>query len=157
MTAALTWTIGPDGAAGPTRVTLRGDITEASDFGSLLAQLSGDVTLDLEGIRLINSFGIREWMRFIRALQAQGRVELVRCAVPIVQQLYIVPNFGAGARVASVFAPYFCMSCNAEHHELVVLAPGVIPEVAGSIPCGTCGNAMEFDDVPQTYFAFAAS
>jgi hypothetical protein len=139
---------------GGVRVTLVGTITEASDFAPILERASGRVRVDLAGIRRINSSGIREWLRFVEALSAAHEVVLERCPAAFVQQLNMIANMAGGGRVASVFLPYQCASCDASRDVLLALGGGA-PVIADSVPCSACGGAMEFDDIQDAYLAFA--
>jgi hypothetical protein len=98
----------------------------------------------------------REWVDFVSAARARGiGLELDRCSVPVVHQLNLNSAFGGQCAVRSAFAPYFCTRCNAEHAELISLATqGARPRLAESLPCPTCGGAMEFDDLPDRYLSF---
>jgi ABC-type transporter Mla MlaB component len=151
MPAPLSWEI--EHAGGTARVTLVGDITEQSNLRALLAQLSTPVTLNLSGIRRINSAGLREWIDFAEALrQKVNRVVLDRCSVAFVHQLNMIEGFSGGAVIQSVFAPYFCGACSSEHSELVDLS-GASVTLADTMTCPKCGGSMEFDDVPE-YLSF---
>lgn len=151
--ADLAWEL--EGEAGERRVRLSGDITEQSDFRPLLEALSGAAVLDLAGIRRINSCGVREWVKFVAALGANGvKLALERCSAPVVAQLNMIANFGGGAEVRSIYAPYFCGKCGKDHLELIELRPGRRATVREALPCPSCGASMEFDDVPEAFLAF---
>lgn len=133
-----------------------GTITEEVDFTPILAIGSEDLLqLDLSGIELINSLGVREWIHFVRKLADAGtRYELVRCSPEIVKQVKNIANFRGTGRVQSVMLPYFCPSCRKEEHRELVLIPGEMPEIEEEIPCPHCDGTMEFDDIPSSYVAF---
>ena len=137
-----------------TVVQLSGDITENTDFGGLLSQPSAALVFDLSGIRHINSCGVREWINFVTELKRAGKsLELERCSVPIVNQLNMISNFRGGARVRSIYTPYYCAECDREHPQLMDVSAGVAPAVP-EVACPDCQAAMEFDDLPEAYFAF---
>jgi anti-anti-sigma regulatory factor len=151
-TGSLRFEVLPQEGAG-LGAALVGEITENSHFRELVGQLSGTVLLDLSGVKRVNSRGVREWVDFVRAVQAKGvTLTLDRCSVPIVHQLNLNAAFGGGCAVRSVFAPYFCPGCNAEHNELYQLEKR--PRIVETLACPTCGAAMEFDDLPDQYLAF---
>jgi ABC-type transporter Mla MlaB component len=152
MASHLSWEEEADGEA--TRLRMRGEITEGADLPRSHRSNASIVILDLEGIQRINSSGVREWIDFVAGLAKQGReIVLDRCSVAIVHQLNMVSNFTAGAKVRSVFAPYVCDECNSEEAHLMVLE-GRGSLSAKPVDCRTCGNPMEFDDLPDAYFAF---
>lgn len=143
------------GADGNVRVVVAGSITEESDFTSLVAQRCDRLTMNLGSVDLINSCGVREWIRFVRALAEANRpFELVRCAPAIVRQLNMVANFKGKGAVRSVLAPYYCEPCRHEELRLVELAGGRPSDLDTEIPCPKCDKGMEFDDLPETYLAF---
>jgi len=138
--------------AGPV-LRIEGDLDETTDFGRVSHPGGGTLTIDLGGVRRINSCGVREWVNFIRAITAKGPVRLTRCSIAIVEQLNMVFNFRAGAAVESFLAPYCCSACEAS--SVVMLTPA---EVAGGVPparrCEACGGSSTLDDLPQRYLAF---
>lgn len=135
-------------------VALRGAITEATDFARALEPGPRLVTIDLSSVDRVNSFGVREWIRFLKTLvDAGARVVLDRVSVPMVRQMNMIPQVRGGAEVRSVFAPYYCPACDDEQRIPLAAGSRSAPEHA---PCPACSAEMEFDDVPDAYFAFAA-
>jgi ABC-type transporter Mla MlaB component len=154
MQSSFTWELFHEEDA--TRVALSGEITEDSDFGALLSQLSTPaVIVDLADVKRINSCGVREWINFVNALSASSHsLALERCSVAIVNQLNMISNFRGNGRVLSVLAPYFCPRCDKERSRLIDLTAGSATNIEDSIPCPTCGSAMEFDDLPEHFLSF---
>jgi hypothetical protein len=151
-TNPVSWTSAadPDGV----RHELAGEITEAADFSPLLAEPTRRVVLDLEGIKRINSAGVRQWILFMANLTKSGaHVVLERCSVPFVHQLNMVTTFRGGAEIRSVAVPYSCAPCGLEATGIVSPTPDA-PITVPVKPCPECGKAMEFDDLPGVYFAF---
>lgn len=150
------WSIDDGGSEG-TRLVLEGSITEASDF-SFLDRLDPRSTLqvDLRGIEQINSCGVREWLGFVRALDGRAaRFDLVDCSPAFVRQLNMIANFKGRGEVRSFIAPYFCEACNKETEQQVELPEGgERPAVPDTVPCPSCGEDAEFDDLPAIYLAF---
>ena len=137
------------------RVHVSGDFTENADFTPLLAQEGTRLVFDLAEVRRINSCGVREWINFVNALQKAGRsFSLERCSVPFVNQLNMISNFRGGAEVLSIFAPYFCEGCGAQHTRLLVLDSAVFSTLKEQVPCPACGAPMELDDTPENYVGF---
>jgi hypothetical protein len=54
--------------------------------------------------------------------------------------------------VKSVLAPYFCTQCAAAHVQLLDLSRPVSLDT--KVPCPSCGNPMQFDDLPDIYLSF---
>jgi anti-anti-sigma regulatory factor len=140
------------------RVRISGDLTEHSDFSSVLARTESFLRLNLSGISRINSCGVREWMRLIDALRASDRAfELEACAVSFVTQMNMISNFAGTARVLSFYGPYLCTACDEERHELFVITDGEAVELPATKPCSVCRAEMEFDDIPKLYLSFLAT
>ena len=147
-----------DPSDGQVRVQIAGDIDENANLLERLDGLAGAVHIDLGGVRRINSAGVREWVNFLRELEARAvSVTLSRCSAPIVMQMNMISNFRGAARVASLFAPMVCPSCDREDDLLVSLTPEVLAGLPDQLPaarCPDCGADMELDDIPERYFAF---
>lgn len=135
-------------------VRVHGAITEASDFTVALASCPARAVVDLAGVDRVNSYGVREWIRFLKALaQAGVDVTLEGVSVPMVRQMNMIPQVRAGARVGAVHAPYYCPACDDERAVRLDARTRSAPPAP---PCPTCGAAMDFDDVEDGYFAFVA-
>ena len=156
MDRSLTWTI--EETDGNARVILAGELTENSNLGKLLEKLNGTPAIfDLAGVARINSPGVREWINFVNALDVKKqRFSLERCSVPFVNQLNIISNFKGSGEVKSIFAPYFCSSCNHEETRLILKSASSAKELETPMKCPKCGEQMEFDDLPDAFLAFWA-
>ena len=132
----------------------------AEDFsGASLADhaQSKFVVLQLADITRITSFGIREWMSFMKALSEKAdEVVLVECTPKIVDQINMVAGFTGIGQVFSFFAPYRCDYCDEDNKVILQLDRDweVIKTMhPPDLPCGTCGEMQEFDEDPITYFS----
>ena len=130
--------------------TLDGDVNEFAKFDAVYAASAGGrIVVDAHGVAHINSYGVREWIRFLRFLDEQSvEIELRRCSTPLVRQMTMLPATRGKARLGSLHLPYFCESCDDERDVLVQLP---LPGVPESAPCPTCGAAMSFDDAVAAY------
>lgn len=143
----------PQGSA--TRVIVTGDLSEHADFAAVLGAASRELVFDLRGVRRINSCGVREWIRLMDALRAEGRVlALEHCSVAFVNQMNMIMNFSGNARVRSFYAPYLCGRCGHEYSELCLLAEGAAPDLPETSVCPSCGADAEFDDLRDAYLGF---
>lgn len=139
-------------AAGPV-LRIEGDLDETTDFGRISHPGGGVLTIDLGGVRRINSCGVREWVNFIRTITAGAPVKLARCSIAIVEQLNMVFNFRGGATIESFQAPYCCAQCEAS--SVVLLTPAEAKSAtAPPRRCDACGGTSTLDDLPQRYLAF---
>ena len=153
LLAKLTqWQVVKDGER--TRVVLRGDFTEATRFDELLPAMVGRVVFDMAQVTYMNSLGVRAWCEFLRQARIQG-YEFHACSVPFILQASMVRDVIGRGTVTSFFAPFHCIGCDHQEERLLqtaaILAAGLEPPV---FKCPSCGGALEFDDLPERYFAF---
>lgn len=129
-------------------LTLAGTINETFELDAVLEQTRGRaVRVVLDGVRRINSAGVREWVRALAALVERAQsVELARCSPALVQQMAMIPSVRAGARVSSIIAPFACDACGTTTQ--VTLGPG--DDVHAARACA-CGATLELDDAPEPY------
>ena len=142
---------------GWTYLQLAGAIDQESDLLGVSSGIRGpDVLADLSAVHRMDVTGARDWVAWVRSLGTRGAtLTLVGCSPAVVTQLNLVDDVGRGVRVAGFQAPYFCERC--EREEIAHLAVSDLdspPRRAPSRLCGTCGEAMIFDDIEQSYFAF---
>jgi anti-anti-sigma regulatory factor len=138
-----------------TRVVIKGDITEATNFVDLLPVMVGRVDFDLSQVTYMNSLGVRAWVEFLRDAPIQG-YELHACSVSFVLQASLSDSVLGRGTVTSFFAPYICESCEHEEERLLQSA-AVLAGPDNSPPtftCVNCGGQLTLDDLPQRYLAF---
>ena len=133
-----------------------GQIDEDANFSSN-PLASTQLIMDFEGVTLINSCGIREWIKWMNT--ASGSKILYRnCPKVIVDQINMVEGFlPANGIVESFYVPYYCEEC--ENITQVLLKNGKdfgnggvkAPE---ENPCTKCQSAAEIDVIEGKYFKF---
>ena len=151
----------PEGSpmAGGVTVALQGDFTEITDFSALTTRLEHERLIDFNAaaVRYISSAGVRGWCQFLKALDPDKKYSFRHCSIAFASQAAMVPMVIGDGEVLSLEAPYFCESCDREELRLLetkaLLRDGdhVIPP---QLSCSVCGGELEFDDVPDRYFAF---
>jgi anti-anti-sigma regulatory factor len=140
---------------GVTKLMLAGAITEQTHLSELTPKLGPVIELGLEGVERINSAGVREWVSFMRQLRSNGaQCVLDRCPPSIIAQFSMILDFGCGARVRSVLAPFACESCAEEHLQLMDADDSLASKLERELPCPRCGKPMQFDDLPEHFLAF---
>ena len=142
-----------------TLVTVTGRLTEAFKGDALGRELKGTVAIDLAGVERITSFGVREWLSMLGAMQDVRRLFFLRCSEPIVNQLGMIRKFCGSAQIVSFFAPYLCGSCGESFERELDCerdAEGIQAGRAEDVTCPACGSMGKFDDDARSYFAFAA-
>jgi len=135
------------------KVTLRGQINEDSDL-SALETLSGDsLILDLQGIDMINSCGIREWVEFQNKHFNFPKVIYENCPQVIIEQMNVVAGFiHKNGIIKSFFAPYFNESTDQEIK--ILLTPDEVVDGKAPVKKSDDGQELEFDDIEAQYFNF---
>ena len=146
-----------DAEVSGSRVVLTGRIDDsATALGDLLTHVPvGDVVLDTSGVTFVNSIGMREWMRLVRAFRERGRVTFERVADVLITQMNLIPEF-KGVDVASFHAQYLCPACGNEATPLLDVATHgaeLRAMRAPKMPCPECGAATDLADFPERYLS----
>jgi predicted RNA-binding Zn-ribbon protein involved in translation (DUF1610 family) len=139
------------------RLVLAGRIDDsAAALGDLVRHLpAGDVVIHTGGVTFVNSIGMREWMRVIRALRERGKVTFEAVADVLITQMNLIPEF-KGVDIASFHAQYLCPKCGNEATPLVDVATygaELRAMRAPKLPCPECGAAMDLGDFPERYLS----
>ncbi|MBA3451523.1 MAG: hypothetical protein H0T42_00335, partial [Deltaproteobacteria bacterium] len=105
------------------RVVFAGRIDDSAvALGELLAHVpAGNVVLETSAVTFINSVGMREWMRLVRALRERGTVTFEAVADVLITQMNLIPEF-TGIAIASFHAQYVCPACGNEATPLIDVA-----------------------------------
>jgi anti-anti-sigma regulatory factor len=141
-------------------VKLGGVIDEDNELGELVEKIpNGTAVIDLGEIERINSCGVRDWVNWLSKLETNGtRSVLVECSPAIVAQINLVNNFTGNGVVKSFYVPYFCPECDEEKVLLVEATDmGPPPHEPPTCRCDECDLVMDFDDMPDSYFAFLSN
>jgi anti-anti-sigma regulatory factor len=141
-------------------VKLGGVIDEDNELADLVERIpSGTALIDVGEIERINSCGVRDWVNWLGKLDSQGaKSVLVECSPAIVAQINLVNNFTGTGVVKSFYVPYFCPECDEEKVLLVETSEmGPPPHEPPTCRCDECDLVMDFDDMPDSYFAFLSN
>lgn len=141
-------------------VKLGGVIDEDNELTDLVDKIpTGTAVIDLGEIERINSCGVRDWVNWLSKLENNGtRSVLVECSPSIVAQINLVNNFTGNGVVKSFYVPYFCPECDEEKVLLVEATDmGPPPHEPPTCRCDECDLVMDFDDMPDSYFAFLSN
>lgn len=143
-----------------TFVKLSGVIDEDNELGDLSDKIpAGTAVIDLGEVERINSCGVRDWVNWLGKIESGStNVVLVECSPAIVAQINLVNNFTGNGVVKSFYVPYFCPECDEEKVLLVEAADmGPPPHEPPTCRCDECDLVMDFDDMPDSYFAFLSN
>jgi anti-anti-sigma regulatory factor len=141
-------------------IKLGGVIDEDNQLNELVEQIpTGTAVIDLGEIERINSCGVRDWVNWLSKLETNGtRSVLIECSPAIVAQINLVNNFTGSGVVKSFYVPYFCPECDEEKVLLVEATDmGPPPHEPPTCRCDECDLVMDFDDMPDSYFAFLSN
>lgn len=147
---------------GVVRVILRGVIDETFPADQIVGGLErtrDDVVLDLGGVKRISSYGVRAWMRALARLPAR-RYWFIRCRPALMMQFNTVVGFAVDGTLLSFYSPYRCAKCDKQpelHVDLRVRYGDVASLTPQRALCPSCRTLLEFDEVPEDYFEYAAS
>jgi serine/threonine-protein kinase len=140
-------------------VRLNGILDENFDRNAMLQALAGStdpVVFDLDGVRRITSFGVREWILALQSLPTDYYF-FIHCRPSWVAQLNMVSNFSGCGQVVTIYCPYACSQCERSFEVLMDLrthrdrARRAHPLSAS---CPECKSPAVFDDTPESYFTF---
>jgi anti-anti-sigma regulatory factor/predicted RNA-binding Zn-ribbon protein involved in translation (DUF1610 family) len=137
-------------------IALAGRIDDATTFGELLPNLpAGPVTIDTGGVTFVNSVGMREWIRLVRALRERGsQVILENVGDVLMTQMNLIPEFNGSVTITSFHAQYVCPACGHESAPVIdaVANAAALRQLQPPIlPCPDCGASMELGDFPERY------
>ena len=133
--------------------SFKGAINEDFTFDNLLGHESEKYKFNLEEVSLLNSCGIREWIKFINQLPSASTLEYHNCPTVMVLQMNMVKGFLTdNAKVISFYAPYYDESKD-EEIKVLLTADQVQNNQAPEIK-NDDGEELEFDGIEATYFKF---
>jgi eukaryotic-like serine/threonine-protein kinase len=140
-------------------IRLSGVVDETLDKELFLSKVEGVVVIDLDGVTRITSYGVREWLSALQQLKATW-LGFVKCRPAMVSQFNMVPNFGRGGKILSLYLPYICpktaktfdvlADVRKQHAELSAYR---LPDVQ----CPEGDGPAEFDDMPDVYLGEVAA
>lgn len=145
-------------------LALTGNLNENAEFPQLDVNGVREVVLDLSGIKMLNSVGLRSWLLWIKTFAQKTGLVFVNCPRHVVDQMNILDGFlPTHARVDSFFVPYFCESCDATESILARRGQDFMEGTADTRegvtlpderPCPHCQKPMEMDVLRDRYFSF---
>lgn len=141
-----------------TLLRIEGVIDEGFASDELAQRVRPILIVDLSRIRRITSFGIRQWMDFLRSLQQRDvKVYAIDCTARVIDNANLVVGFMQSVQILSFQAPYACDGCGEDHARLMDMVANR-DEVHGHdpkpTPCESCGGTMRFNDDAETYFSY---
>jgi hypothetical protein len=124
-----------------TLLTLHGVLDEGFEGQKVAESIKGGkVVVSLRDVRRFASWGMAEWVNFLRV---PSDIYLVECSTYATNQMNLVTGLLAQAKLVSFYAPYRCGSCSEEFETLTLVPAGraAVRELATSeLVCSTCGG-----------------
>jgi serine/threonine protein kinase len=155
-TARLHATVDVAGSNDAVLLTVQGLVDERfAGFGTVAATKA--VVIDVTGLTRMTSFGVRQWIKALESLPKSADAYLIGCPTFFVDQLNMVLSFGGPCKVLTVAAPFTCTACGNEASELIDVAAERAQLLQNQIAprtCQRCGQQLELDETPESYFAF---
>jgi len=139
-----------------TIVNLSGQIDESFPAELLAIKFNQEVVINLDQIKMINSLGIREWIKFIGVL-ATSKVEFIKCPKIFIDQVNMVQGFiTPNCKVKSFYVPYFNEDTSNEKNVLYSFGQEFGEDFLNVKPAikAEDGTELEIDVVEQKYFKF---
>lgn len=137
-------------------IKLSGLMNENSIFESVDFSDSNEIVLDLGGISLINSIGIRGWLKWCQSLPKDKSLHIVNAPKSMIDQANMLSNFfPKHAQINSLELPYFCDNCEKSHSAFFELSPPLnVNAVPSTSICPYCKKIAQLDIVKESYFNF---
>ena len=134
-------------------IALEGIIDEDANFDKIKSLPLDKFIFDFNNVVLINSCGIRKWIKYIQDFK-DATVVYINCPQIIVEQVNMVHGFiRKGSIIESFYAPYFCENCDIGK-KILLKNTEVINSKPPAKPCNNCQRNLEFDAIEKQYFSF---
>jgi hypothetical protein len=136
-------------------LTLHGTLDHAFEGRKIAESIhSKKLVVSMRDVRRFASWGMSEWMSFLR-INAARELYLVECSTYAVSQMNLVTGLLGHARLVSFYASYRCGSCSEEREALFVIPRdrAAIRELPGSSQeCAACGGRAQLEEYPAAFF-----
>lgn len=140
---------------GITFLTLHGTLDQAFEGRKIADSIhTKKVVVNLRNVRRFASWGMSEWMDFLR-INAGRELYLVECSTYAMSQINLVTGLLGHAKLVSFYASYRCGSCSEEHETLFLIPRDreMIRDLPGSHrECPTCGGRARLEEYPAAFF-----
>lgn len=139
-----------------TTFTLHGVLAEGFEGKKLAESVkTNKVIVNLKEVRRFASWGMSEWMDFLR-VSATKDLYLVEVSTYAVSQINLVTGLLGHAKLVSFYSTYRCSMCNTEFEKLVLVPgdPMALTGIASSATvCAHCGGDARLDKYPAAIVA----
>jgi hypothetical protein len=146
-------------SGGVTLLAVHGILDENFEGQKIVGQVhTKKLVVSLREVRRFASWGMAEWMNFLRAT-SEHDLYLIECSTYAINQMNLVTGLLGHGKLVSFYMPYRCGSCG-EEFEIMMLVPrdrSALRELADTDrACATCGGNARVDKYPATMCAALA-
>lgn len=138
------------------KIAIAGIIDEDVDFSAYNLSGVNQLEFDLNGIKSINSCGIREWIKWL-GTNSKAKMTYLNCPKIIVDQINMVDGFlPENGKVLSFYVPYYNDE-NGSEKNILFRYGKEFDETGVTVPetvTDESGLAMEMDIIESKYFKF---
>jgi hypothetical protein len=145
-----------EGQDGALMVTVTGSINEDLQIDKLTHLKGASIIFDLDKVKMINSCGIREWIRLIESIGGETKLEYIKVPQIVIQQMNMISGFlSKNAKVTTFYAPYFIEDLD-EEKQILLRTDEVKDFKAPKMSTNVDGTdyALDFDAIEEQYFKF---
>lgn len=137
-------------------VVLSGVIDDSFPADKLVLPTDKTIEINLNNVNMINSLGIREWIKFINSIQSKN-VSISYCPKIFIDQVNMVQGFlPTQFKVKSFYVPYFNEDDDIEKNVLYVSGKDFGEGFLNiqSTVSHESGAVLDIDVMEQKYFKF---
>ena len=133
-----------------------GAINEDSNLDKINVSGGRNIVMDVEGVDAINSFGSRNWCRWIKSV-TETQIEIINCNPLFIDYVNTMKDFiPANCLIRSFIVPYYCEKCDCQtlrkfESRDICNDNGKIPE---DIPCEKCSTEAGADITLPRFLKF---
>ncbi len=149
-------------SGGEVHLKISGAIDEDASFPFDLIPADGSsLVLNLAGVSLINSCGIRSWVKWIKGIPESTKLVLYDVPKIVVDQINMVDGFvPINTQIESFYVPYFCDACEEVTQVLYKAGKhylGKDLKFKEPVACQKCKGETEIDVLETKYFKFLST
>lgn len=122
----------------------------------LIERIGPKCLFNFDHLTSINSCGIRDFVKFMQALQKDREVFFENCPDFFIDSINMIPQLRGKAKIKSVYRAYQCDSCNVSKTKLLVADKDFSSEGSRDVEvkCDKCAESMEPLEDDDEYFVF---
>ena len=135
-------------------VEVQGAITEDLSFDELIKIEGSLLRINFKKLTLINSCGVREWIKFLNQVKNKAII-YEECPKVLIDQINMVKGFlPINCKIDSFYGPYYSEADDEEIDFLIMSSEIGSDMTPPQKKHPESGSVMVFDDIPKSYFAF---